>query len=285
MKSMHPYILDWDLHDADIMPETRTSKLCKVIRGETGQPAVLKYLKEEGRADEAMGAHLLEYYGGQGAVNIYRYDDQAQLLEYADSHDLLYAMNHHSVSDEAATQIIADVVRELHAPRSTPVPDGLVPLRERFSELYQRASSNRHSGLTTVFTRAATLADHLLATQVQQIPLHGDLHHENIVKSSQRGWLAIDPKGLIGDPAYDVANIFCNPDMPDTIPLDQGRMIRLADHFAGTLNLSAPRILQFAAVHAALSASWSLSENHQADAARRLNAASILLDREPALAA
>ena len=40
--------------------------------------------------------------------------------------------------------------------------------------------------------------------------LHGDLHHENIMHGP-RGWLAIDPKGVLGDPGFDAANMFYNP--------------------------------------------------------------------------
>ncbi|WP_418887304.1 aminoglycoside phosphotransferase family protein [Klebsiella pneumoniae] len=35
--------------------------------------------------------------------------------------------------------------------------------------------------------------------------LHGDLHHENIMFSS-RGWLVIDPVGLVGEVGFGAAN-------------------------------------------------------------------------------
>ncbi len=40
----------------------------------------------------------------------------------------------------------------------------------------------------------------------------GDLHHRNILDFGSRGWLAIDPKGILGERGFDFANIFCNPD-------------------------------------------------------------------------
>ncbi len=40
--------------------------------------------------------------------------------------------------------------------------------------------------------------------------LHGDLHHENIMFSS-RGWLVIDPVGLVGEVGFGAANMFYDP--------------------------------------------------------------------------
>ena len=38
----------------------------------------------------------------------------------------------------------------------------------------------------------------------KQVLLHGDLHYANILFSDTQGWLAIDPKGVIGEPEYDI---------------------------------------------------------------------------------
>lgn len=284
--SMHSHIAEWDLHDADIMPETRTSKLCRVTTG-FGQAAVLKYLKPIGVVDEAGGAALLEYYNGSGAVRIIRYDTEAHLLEYADSRDLLHATDDGAVSDEQAARIAAEMVKQLHAPRpDTKRPETLIPLESRLNEIYNRAAIDSREGKSgTAFQVAANVASHLLKTTRARdiLPLHGDLHHENIVRSSERGWLAIDPKGLVGDRAYDVSNMFSNPLGRTDITLAPGRAGRLADIFSETLGYDRTRILAWGAVHAALSASWSLLENRPAEAEATLKVAESILDILPPL--
>jgi streptomycin 6-kinase len=40
--------------------------------------------------------------------------------------------------------------------------------------------------------------------------VHGDFHHHNLLRS-ERGWLAIDPKPMLGEPEYDVASFLWNP--------------------------------------------------------------------------
>ena len=93
------------------------------------------------------------------------------------------------------------------------------------------------------------------------VPLHGDLHHDNII-SSDRGWLAIDPKGLLGDPAYETANVFINPERADKIASDPKRIAARADILSQRLGYNRKRILGWAAAHAALSACWDLADGN-----------------------
>lgn len=64
-------------------------------------------------------------------------------------------------------------------------------------------------------TRCAAVANVLLSSPHDEVVLHGDLHHGNILDFGTRGWLAIDPKGLVGERGFDYANIFTNPDLAD----------------------------------------------------------------------
>ena len=61
-----------------------------------------------------------------------------------------------------------------------------------------------------ILARCADVARRLLAEPREVTVLHGDLHHDNVLHGS-RGWLAIDPKGLIGERTYEVANLLGNP--------------------------------------------------------------------------
>lgn len=74
---------------------------------------------------------------------------------------------------------------------STGPIDGLMPLEEYFSNPNE-------------------LAQELIATTESIVALHGDLHHENILLG-ERGWVVIDPKGLAGDPAFELAAFMRNP--------------------------------------------------------------------------
>jgi len=84
--------------------------------------------------------------------------------------------------------------------------------------------------------------------------LHGDIHHYNI-KHSPRGWLAFDPKGVVGERTYDCANALCNPVMPELVH-NEKRLLNNAAILAETLDLELGRVLAFAYGYACLNASW-----------------------------
>jgi len=99
--------------------------------------------------------------------------------------------------------------------------------------------------------------------------LHGDFHHENLLLG-ERGWLAIDPKGLIGDPAYDSANLFYNPLDRDDLRLDPVRIGAMASAVAPAVDREPATILRWAFAHACLSASWHTEDDDKDKAARSL---------------
>jgi streptomycin 6-kinase len=90
------------------------------------------------------------------------------------------------------------------------------------------------------------------------VVMHGDMHHGNVLGFESRGWLAIDPKGLIGERAFDYANIFCNPD--DETATMLGRLARQIDVVAKAADLAPNRLLSWVLAWAGLSAAFSLED-------------------------
>jgi streptomycin 6-kinase len=109
--------------------------------------------------------------------------------------------------------------------------------------------------------RAEALFDDLLASQAQAMLLHGDLHHENILAATREPWLAIDPKGLVGEPAYEVGALLRNPyphllSEPDPAAILASRLDLLAEELA----LDRQRMLAWAFAQAVLSAWWHVED-------------------------
>jgi streptomycin 6-kinase len=46
-----------------------------------------------------------------------------------------------------------------------------------------------------------------LATSPPAFVLHGDFHRGNVLASARLGWGAVDPCPLVGDPAFDAADL------------------------------------------------------------------------------
>lgn len=206
---------------------------------------------------EVAGMDYLAWRHGRGAVRLLARDDNACLLEDAGGKTLEDIRR--TDGEPAATAIFANLLRQLHAPSPLPVPAGLVPLDRHFSALLRQQVSIPAAAASNV-AWAVDVARTLLAEQTDVMPLHGDLHHENVLADGHGRWRAIDPHGLLGDPCYDAANFFGNPLARPDVTCDSARIGLLARILAPALDCDENKILRFAAVHAALSACWSIDD-------------------------
>ena len=231
--------------------QTMTSHIYTVTH--ESETFILKLLSPS-EIDEQRGAVALSCFDGHGAVRLLRYDDGAQLMEYAAGDELVTLVERGE--DENATHIIAQVIQQLHGvPQNIP-HDGLIMLEHWFEALFNKATSDRQMGIDSIYVRSASLARRLLVDPREVRVLHGDIHHRNIRQTS-RGWLTFDPKGLIGERTYDCANTLCNPVMPELVH-NETRLLTNAAILADTLALDLSRVLAFTYAYACLNASWWL---------------------------
>src|SRR5690606_2582196 len=158
--------------------------------------------------------------------------------------------------------ILCAVAARLHAPRSKPLPK-LIPLKQWFRELDEAAAT--HGG---ILVRCAATARELLDDPRDLCVLHGDLHHGNVLDFGPKGWLAIDPKGLIGERGFDFANIFCNPDLDDPtrpVATEPARFARRLEIVTAAAELERERLLRWILAWTGLSAAWFLGADQSAD--------------------
>lgn len=211
--------------------------------------------------DEAEDAtRLMLWWGGNGAARILAWHERALLLERATGRQSLVAMAQTGLDDEA-TQILCAVIAALHAPREVP-PPALIPLVEWFAPLHAMGAT---AGDLLRF--ASATAQRLLADPQDVLPLHGDVHHANVLDFAARGWLAIDPKGLLGERGFDYANIFTNPDIEWPAPPVAVRaevFDRRLAIVAAAARLETTRLLSWIAAWAGLSAAWIIADGGDA---------------------
>lgn len=247
-----PYLRLWNLAPDGEPIITPGAQLLPVLR--SGVPAMLK-LSEN--ADQKRGAALMEWWDGDGAARIFARSDSALLMERANSMRSLAHMARYREDDEACSILCATAAR-LHHTRQGPLPE-LVPLSEWFRELEPAAEA--YGG---ILARSLGAARALLADPREQVVLHGDLHHDNVLDFGPRGWLAIDPHGLVGERGFEFANIFTNPDLGDPsqpVATQAGRFQRRLHVVAEVADLERRRLLQWILAWTGLSAAWFLGDN------------------------
>ncbi len=213
-------------------------------------------LKVATHPEERRGGLLMAWWAGQGAACVLAQEGDALLMERADRFGKSLAEFSQTGRDDEASRIICSTVSKLHTARACNPPE-LVPLARWFEALYPVAATQGG-----IFNLSAATATELLATRRSDVVLHGDIHHQNILDFGERGWLAIDPKGLVGEQGFDYANIFCNPD--ETTATAPGRLARRVALIATLANIDRRRLLQWIVAWSALSAAWLLEDGEAA---------------------
>jgi streptomycin 6-kinase len=182
----------------------------------------------------------------------------AMLLERCEPGTPLTAVK----ADEEATSIAAGVMGELWRPVAPEHPfPSVADWAKGFDRLRQRYEGGTGPMPKALVERAETLFAELIASQTETLLLHGDLHHENILSAGWRPWLAIDPKGVVGERAYDTAALLHNPVELLREP-EPGKLLqRRIDLLSERLNLDRARVHGWGLAQAVLAAYWDLEDS------------------------
>ncbi|MEV6382536.1 aminoglycoside phosphotransferase family protein [Streptomyces sp. NPDC051773] len=188
-----------------------------------------------------------EAWGGCGAVRLYRRDDERFAM-------LLERVRPSTLADLGDEDEIVTVAGRLSRRLAVPAPAGLPRLRERTGawaeELRADAGELTHAlPRRTVDAALATLRD--LGPDQPETVVHGDLHARNILRAEREPWLAVDPKGLAGDPAYDGGTLLKSRALSLIAADDLGAAVRrVLDVFAETAEVDGERLRRWAQVEA-----------------------------------
>ena len=211
----------------------------------------------------------LRHYNGRGACRLLDADVEKGmlLLERLWPGNMLAALE----DDERATKIAAEVMKNLwqrssdFSHRTTEVvTTPFIKLKDWFDG-FQRLRQ-RFNGRTGPLPRrlvetAEARSRDLLSENKDETLLHGDFHHYNVLESA-RGWLAIDPKGVIGPHGYEVGPFLINPidrflNGSNPRAQTERRIALLSD----ILGMEREHIRAWGICHAVLSAWWSIEGN------------------------
>jgi len=165
--------------------------------------------------------------------------------------------------DQVSTSIAASIMRKIWRPVPEKHPFKTVQdWGKGFDRLRQYYGGGTGPFPKALLEEAETLYRELSASMSQPVLLHGDLHHENILAAEREPWLAIDPKGLVGEPAYEVGAWLRNP-MPQLLDMPQpGRILaRRIDQLAAELGFDRARLRDWGLAQAMLSAWWSMEDS------------------------
>lgn len=229
----------------------RTATSTVQFATQNGKPCVLKIAR--GESDE-LTALALAHYAGRGAVKLLAHADHATLMQRATPGTPLSSLVT-AGSDDDATRHVCATMAALHAPGAP--GDGFRHVEDWGAGFARAAAASLSSSLVQ---EASRIYGDLCRTQGRRVLLHGDLHHDNILSDADAGWLAIDPKGIIGESAFEAGAALRNPTDDVRHFASPAIIDRRVKIMCPRLSWPRDRVLRWCFAQAVLSAIWSLED-------------------------
>lgn len=159
--------------------------------------------------------------------------------------------------DDEAIRVLASVVGAMReaAPEGTGRPTAL-----DWGDGFERYLSGSSRPLPAELVDAGRdVYTRLCASQGPVRLLHGDLQHYNVLLDGERGWLAIDPKGVVAETEFELGAALRNPVGMAELHTTTALRSR-AEQFSSMLELDVSRVLGWTFAQAVLSAIWTVED-------------------------
>lgn len=196
----------------------------------------------------------LAHWEGRGAVDVHAFDEDlgALLLERVIPGE---RMLDSELPADGRARAFADVFGALSS--SPASPDVALPSIGSWLEALE-VHPGAPRGLTGEGATAALLAEELLKASTRSVVLHGDLHPGNLLRDRSGGWLAIDPKGVVGPPEAEAAAFLRNPRDALLAHADpEGLILDRASVIADRAGYDRGALLRWGYVMAVAAAAWA----------------------------
>ncbi|MDP3705242.1 MAG: aminoglycoside phosphotransferase family protein [Legionellaceae bacterium] len=199
----------------------------------------------------------IQYFDGHGCIKLIDYSEKhsALLMQHAIPGNTLKTL--YPIHADLVIGLYADTMQKLHS-KPAYTADSF-PLVKDWLTAIDHAPVERIP--KSLLDKAISLKNELLFSSKTQRVLHGDLHHDNILHSGDE-WIAIDPKGIIGEPAFEAAAFDFIHHTELTSSIDVAKLFtQRADLLAKLANIDAQRLKDWVFVRLILSAAWHIEDN------------------------
>jgi streptomycin 6-kinase len=244
------HLRTWSV-EPDRVVESETSWL--VFGKQGNQRVVLKVARQQG--DEWLAGSVIAAFQGRGMVRVLEWTGGATLLEEILPGTSLVDLTAAGRDPEAGA-IFAALLMAM-APKPAP---SHVPTAIHWGYGFERyARSGDRQIPPDLLAQAQEVYTSLATSQRAARLLHGDLHHENILLDSNRGWLAIDPKGVVAELEFELGAWLRNPIGHQEL-LTRPAVERRVQQLGSLLPIDPARTLGWAFAQGVLSAIWTVED-------------------------
>jgi streptomycin 6-kinase len=250
-QTVETYLHKWELTSEGPVDNLSYNFVLKVTDSH-GTPFILKLGVPNFDTRNEMAT--LQVYDGNGCAKLLNADPEngVMLLERLVPGTMLSAKSNEMVVLENYIKVWKAIRKPLPVGASTP----------SLEYWFEGLTNYRNSGDSQIAMEHVHLAkecfQQVMNTSKGQELLHGDLHHENILYSEHKGWMAIDPKGVAGDPYFDVVSFLVN--QLDSKPDPKSILKLRVDTISEQIGLDRERLLKAAIALGTLYASWGIED-------------------------
>ena len=249
----------WGLTLGRPTEEIKANYIAYVEMG-NGAEAVLKVGVPHGDFSSEMEA--LAIYEGRGINRLIDCDKalNAMLLERLRPGKMLDSVE----NARERSEITARILQDLHAtppPSNHTLPHFMDWMRGAFADARSCKDLERARGYIEQIPRVEFMMGILMEPDEPQMLLHGDLHHWNILSDADRGWMAIDPKGVIGASCLDVGRFINNAmGFGETAAQKREILLEAVTIFSDVLGENEERMFAGAFCDKIMGSSWGLKQ-------------------------
>lgn len=243
----------WKLSECRAVSNMSYNYLCTAKSDIYGDIALKIAVSQDELSSEVIA---LKLFGEEICCKCFDYDSQlyAYIMERILPGDNLYSVQ----APDEQMKIGAQVIRSL------PVPDtgntGLPVFGSLLSKAFLKAQTESKviNQITPFIKQAEQFFKELQDLKMQDLILHGDLHHQNILKTEDNKWKVIDPKGVIGIHPLECGRFIRNHLWRLTKKKHLLYLKKTTAAFAETLGVTKSVILKAAYIDCVLGHTWSL---------------------------
>ena len=153
-------------------------------------------------------------FQGENFCKLYEYslEDKVYIMERIIPADTLYE----SARRDERIKIVGAIFKVLHKPD---LPDSIFPTYSEWFDEGKEGTKNRKDceELRQYLESAESMLKDICQKYSRNVLLHGDLHHENILKNENGSYTVIDPKGVAGDPIFDLSRFILDKFRDDLV--------------------------------------------------------------------
>lgn len=114
--------------------------------------------------------------------------------------------------------------------------------------------------------KARELCSSLCMAYPKKLLLHGDLHHDNILLGEDGAYKIIDPKGVIGDPIFDIPRFILNEFYDrDDVPYElySKHIETISSYFEKSVGVPKDVVLKCVYIETAMANCWNVEDNEE----------------------